>query len=61
MNKIYSKAKILSIMEPSGLYEIIFEDGTMEEQSVSNLKFYFPCDNCDNVNDGPSIYGYGKD
>jgi hypothetical protein len=60
-NNIYTKAKILSINEMSGMYGIQFEDETIEYQTINMLKKYFPCDcesKCNNSDiQGSSIYG----
>lgn len=61
LNKSYAKATILSI-QSSEMYEILFEDGTIEEQHLSQLKFYIPfdskcCDDISNKINDLTIYG----
>ena len=60
-NQIYTKATIISIDESTGLYQIQFEDGTIEFQTLNVLKIYFPCNcesNCPQNNiQSSSIYG----
>jgi hypothetical protein len=41
-NTYYSKATIISIND--GIYTIQFEDGTIEEKTLNEIKIYFPCD-----------------
>ena len=66
-NPIYSKAVILSIDDTTGtdIYTIEFEDGTVEQQYLGQLRTYFTC-NCDttvgiennsSVRIGSSVYG----
>ena len=50
-NQIYSKAIIIDLDKSIGLYTIQFDDGTIEQQVLGQLRNYFPC-NCENTNVG---------
>lgn len=60
-NQVYSKAVISMIDTETNKAVIEFDDGTFEEQSLNELRIYFPCDTCnvssESVNLGSSIYG----